>query len=280
MERKEITNFKVLSEEPRGYLAKYWIKDGIEKLIKFNNELYPDQDIMEKLSADILKAVSLKCVTVQLGYDSKNKNNCCIIDTFLENEGDITYEVDSNWFIKDTGNPDYDISSAIARIFYNFSSLYNISKRELKDIKDDFLKMILGDCLIGNEDRKLKNVALIFNEKTFQYRLAPSFDNSLAFHCYQLTNSEPVCFIGNQYFNITDVLNYLIKNYYELLEDVIFKIITFTNFDLITLMKKYNNELPYEKIAYIINHIQNVTDILKQKTKVSKEEDIKIDFNK
>lgn len=268
MNRIDVTKFDILSQEPRGFSEKYWIRDNIPKLVKYNNEIYKDQDIMEKLSSEILKSLSLKCVSVNLGYNnSKPNGNCCIIDTFLEHEGDVSYEVDYRWIKSPTtGNVNNDIAFCFSKVFYYFSNLYNISNQEYQELKKDYIRMILGDCIIGNEDRKLKNVALIFNENNKKYRLAPSFDNALAFHCYGLVDTEPVCFVGNQYFNTNEVVNYIVENQYEVVEDVLNNLQFFVHSGFNDITDKYSKILDKQKVNYIIDHIKGINNIINKKS--------------
>ncbi|MEG2322561.1 MAG: hypothetical protein RSB71_03680 [Bacilli bacterium] len=253
MQRKDISLFKPISEEPRGFTKKYWISDEINKLVKYNNDFYKDQDVMEKLASVILNCLDINVVKVELGKSLIG--NCCLIDTFL-NDDEVLYEVDGFWAIVESNNVNADIATSFSKVFYKFSKLYNVKKDELENIKKDYIRLILGDCLIGNEDRKLKNVALIFNERTKVYRLAPSFDNALAFHAYNLLDKEAVAYIGNQYFNVTDVMKYLYDNYLDIVEPIMDKVDNFVDNTLVNLLSGL--EIDQAKKEYIINYMENI----------------------
>ena len=108
--RKEIINIPKIGEEPRGTNNKYWISDkGIKKLVKYNSDIYPDLDVMESLSSDILNKIGIDCVNVELGYNSGNNKNCCIIDSFLLKDCEILYEIDSDWAKRDVKDIDREI---------------------------------------------------------------------------------------------------------------------------------------------------------------------------
>lgn len=258
MERIDASLFKPIKDEKRGFTTKYWIYDKKSKLIKFNNELYKDQDVMEKLSSDILKTLEVDTVNVNLGIVGDKK--CCIVDSFLDS-GDILYEVDHFWAIRETGNVEEDIGMALSKVIYIFSSLYDISKEELDEIKRSYIRMIFADCIIGNEDRKLKNVALIFNENSLKYRLSPSFDNALSFNAYTMINTEPVAYIGNQYFNSADIINYLQKYYLDIVNPISEKLNNLVANDLISLLNKYD-EIEYKKVSYIITELKRINDLI------------------
>ena len=263
MQRIDISEIPKYSDEPRGHTNKYWINKNGLKLVKYNETLYPDQDIMEKLSSEILKRLSLNTVNVELGFNSSNDCNCCIIDSFLC-DGEVSYSINQNWIKLAPNNSKLNISICIYRVFKIFENLHNIDNQELENIKSDYIRMIFADCIIGNEDRKLKNVDLIFNEKTMKYRLAPIFDNAVAFHAYSLSSDDTVAYVGNELFFTDDILDFLIMYYYNEIKDIISKL---RELDIELLLNQYD-EISNEKKIYIINHInktRNKIDELERK---------------
>ena len=55
MKRVNVKTYPIIGEEPRGTNEKFWIKtENGNKLVKFNSQIYPDMDIMEAISAQIL----------------------------------------------------------------------------------------------------------------------------------------------------------------------------------------------------------------------------------
>lgn len=84
-ERKAISQWNFVKIESRGKAIadKFWVEEnGVLKLVKLNGST--DQDVMEKLSSDILRQLDLPCVEVELGYDEYTKMNdmLTIVDSF------------------------------------------------------------------------------------------------------------------------------------------------------------------------------------------------------
>lgn len=259
MKRVNISSFEPIAQEPRGFTKKYWIDSGIHQLIKFNNDLYPDQDIMEKLSCDFLEVLEIPHASVELG--TNGIDNCCIVNTFLK-EGEVLYEVDYRWAVRETNDVMSDIGISFSKVFTIFENLYDIDKAQLKQIKEQYITLILGDIILGNEDRKLKNVALIFNEESEKYSLAPAFDNALSFHAFNLNGSDPVCYIGNQYFESKDVIQYMLKYHIDIIGSIIQNLQLKMDF-FIQILDNYD-ELDHKKKSYIIQHLKTISSMLVQ----------------
>lgn len=255
MKRKDIVNIPKIGKEPRGTNNKYWIKDkGINKLVKYNSDIYPDLDVMESLASDILKKIKIDCVNVELGYNSDIKQNCCIIDSFLLKDCEVLYEIDIDWPEREIKDINREIEMSFGRVFGIFYKL--CSEEELKQLIKQYIRKTLGDIIIGNEDGKLKNTGLIFNEETHRYRLTPNFDNGLAFHSYIFGQSnEPICYIGNQGFTSNEVLTYILNNKYDDVSDIIDSFNDFMENDYIQLIDTYQPVLEPKKYHYIIKHL-------------------------
>ncbi|MEG0026084.1 MAG: hypothetical protein RR847_01830 [Bacilli bacterium] len=269
MIRKEVSDLAKIGEEPRGFSKKYWVEEEIKKLLKYNNDIDIDQDVMEKLSSDILKKVGIDCVNVSLGYNSDINTKCCLVDNFLINKSDVLYDIDIPWATREIVDTQRDIKFCFGRVFGIFYKLHKIEEKEFKKLNSQYIKMIFGDCIIGNEDGKLKNVGLIFNKNTHKYRLAPSFDNALSFNNYRYIDNEPVCYIGNQQFYSKDVIDYIIKNHFSDIKDTTEKLDLLVKNDLYNMLANYKGEIEQLKIIHIINHITDINQhVNKQKKKL------------
>lgn len=278
MERIDISDKTQVSPEPRGYSDKYWIKN---RLVKYNCKTYPDADLMESISAEILKLLNINTVNVGLGinYNFKlykfDSEKCCIVDNFLTNEGDVTYDLSTEWVTNVSNNVDKCIRNSFYKMFQKFNNpLMAISDEEILEVQKNYIRMILGDCIINNEDRRIKNVCLIYNENNLSYRLAPSFDNALAFHSFLLQNQVPVCCIGEQYFEVKDVIRYIINTYYKDVVDILENLDICTN-KLDFLLDKYKEEISEEKLLFIYQYIIDINRIIKE-IEINKENEKRI----
>ena len=124
--------------------------------------------------------------------------------------------------------------------------------------------MVFGDCILDNEDRRLKNIESIFNEKTGSYRLAPSFDNGLAFNAFNIGDTEGYCYIGNQEFPVRSIIEYIIKHHQEEVSDIIESLDILANTKIEEIIITYQEEIPQEKLLYIYNYITNINGLVKE----------------
>ena len=260
-----MSNLNFLRVEPRGNVVceKFWVEqEGIKKLVKLSGEAN-DQDVMEVLSSKILKSLNINCVEAELGYDSFSKKNGCLITSFLIDEADVSYET-MKW--ENIKNIDYSkqIEQCFEQVFYNYSMLYQITDEELNKLKRDYIRIIFGKCIIENSDTKLENIELIFNEKSKKYRLPPSFDNAIAFRSYNSFVS-PVCCVGNQYLESSQVVDSIMNNYFEYISDIPELLEHFIENDLECLINYFSDEIIEEKRNYIINHLCQFNNSIQNK---------------
>ena len=259
MQRIDISKLDFLRIEPRGKAVneKFWVIDnGVKKLVKVSNN--SDQDIMEYLTSVILKKLNISCVDVQLGYDLYARHNCCLITNFLTDEADVSYDI-LEWIpIKDS-TKEKELHLCFEQIFNKFFSLSMISKDNGEQLKKQYIRILFGKCLTENIDAKLENIGLIFNEKTKQYRLPPSYDNGFSFNSFK-SIGIPYCCVGYQYFEIPDIINYIIDNYFEFVDDIIVNLDNLIE-ELDNILINY--EIKEEKKKYIIEYIKNMHEYIK-----------------
>lgn len=274
MNRIDVADFPKVNEEPRGFNVKYWIDAGGKKIVKYNDPSVKDSDVIESLSSLILKYLGLPTTDVILGYNSDQEYlkdnglsdpNCCIINTFLQKPSEIVINLLNNpWKYHKTADIQKDISIAFYGMFKIFSNLMDINEEDLNKMKIDYIRMVLGDCIIDNEDRRLKNVEAIYDEKSFTYHLAPSFDNALAFNAYNIGSTESYCYIGNQEFPAKEIIKHIINHYYKEVDDIIQNLEYLINSDLEKLLNYYKGEISEEKLTFIYNYITATLDFIKE----------------
>lgn len=262
MERIEVSNLDFIRIEPRGKgtFEKFWVNhDGYKKLVKINGS-DSDQDVMEKISSVILKQLGVDAVDVDLGYDECSKSNCCLVTSFLTDEADTSYDT-YNCIVIRRDNQLEELRLCFEQIFSLYASLALISSTNLEQLKIDFIRTIFGKCLIDNLDAKLENIGLIFNEKNNNYRIPPSYDNGLAFSSYKSV-SIPHCCVGNQYFEIPLIIDFLLENYLDNIKDIVDNLDDVIN-SLDRLISKYM--LDNSKKQYVIEYMSEINKKIKQK---------------
>jgi len=274
--RIDISNYPVFLPEKRGSTDNnYWIFDQtkkIAKLIKNSNVdsiIHRDQDVIEKLSSDILSYLKIKCMNVKLGYN--NGKNCCILDNFLT-EVDSLYDIKGVFeFVEvDSGDIMDDIDNCFTQMFWNFADKqYEISDIELEEMRKDYVRIVFGDCILSNYDRHTGNVAIIYNEREKWFRLAPSYDNANSFLGSDLLVKYE-CRIGNQSFKMGNVLTYILQNHYKYVEDIISSLDTLVAENLIFIIGKYKGEISPDKQQYIMNYVNTINEIVQSELIPSK----------
>lgn len=120
--------------------------------------------------------------------------------------------------------------------------------------------MVFGDCIIDNEDRRLKNIEAIYNERRFCYRLAPSFDNALAFNAFNIGSNEGYCYIGNQEFPVYSIIDYIMQHHYPIVDDVVQNLDYLASQGIESILSEYNNEIAPEKSEFIYDYVKSTNE--------------------
>lgn len=258
MNRISVVKFAVMRMEPRGIgvKEKFWIQqNGKYQLVKIS-EPSVDQDIIEFLSSMILKEIGVSCVNVTLGYDNYTDKNCCLVDSFLTKEGDVSYEITGWQFIR-RNTMEEELELCVQQVFQKYASLYGITEQDLFKIKRDYIRNLFGKCIINNFDTKLGNVGIIYNEKEDSYRLPPAFDNGCAFKDYNSFN-DPICFVGEQFFSVSLVIDYILEFYYEDVADIIENLSILVDGKLVQLLNSFKEEIVPAKLLYIDHYLRKM----------------------
>lgn len=276
MERIDVTNLPKISEEPRGHSVKYWIDQESPKIIKYNDPTCKDADVMESLSSTILHALNIPAISVELGYNQNQEYldqmniddpKCCIIDSFLIRPGDTIHEIHPNWSRPNTKDEQKNISICFYKVFSMFDSLIGNEPENAENMKINYVRQVFGDCIVDNEDRRLNNIGVIYNEQDFTYRLAPSFDNALAFN---LGGGEGYCYIGNQEFPVSSIIEYITRHYQPAICDIIQNLDNLVSSDLDSIISTYASEIPQDKLSYIYQTITETNELIQSKTNHNK----------
>lgn len=270
MERINISELSKAYEEPRGYSTKYWVTSPTKRLIKYNDVTSPDADVMESLAATILNSLHIDSVNARLGINTNGSQidslgitdpNCCIIDSFLVDDADVTISLTHNKWARTSANDEQkNIDRCFYRVFSIFGNLMGISENEIAMMKGQYIRMVFGDCIIDNEDRRLKNIEAIYNERRFCYRLAPSFDNALAFNAFNIGSNEGYCYIGNQEFPAYSIIDYIMQHHYPIVDDVVQNLDYLASQGIESILLEYSNEIAPDKSEFIYDYVKSTNE--------------------
>lgn len=258
MKRIDITEFDNIGAEPRGFLKKHWVKAEEKKLAKFNNNIYPDQDILEQMACRIHKVLGVETVEVQLIHHEEHGNGC-MVKSFLKKDTEVLLELEKKPLIKNDDNETLNISKSFWSVYAQLSS--KTKEDSWEDLRSNYNRIVMADCLLGNEDRDIGNLGIIYDEQTTEKRLTPAYDNGLIFNSFPVER-DYYCYVGRNQYNAKGIINYLVKYAHD---DVMPIIDNFVNgYDEIqTILNDYEKVLEPDKYIYIQNNLMKTHDYLR-----------------
>ncbi len=165
-----------------GYLKKKWIiADGKRCLIKDGTNPTRQQPINEALASKIMDLLGIDHVKYELIYSDERR--CSICDNFLTPDTEYV----SAWSVMKTQPRQKGVSA--------YEHFMNCCKElGVPDITSATDKMIVGDYLIGNEDRHFNNFGLIRDANTLEWKgFAPLFDFGNSFYYDRLMDQIKQC---------------------------------------------------------------------------------------
>lgn len=187
-----------LNHEEKGVMVKHWIMiDDVKYLFKTNYK-YPDEitytNFGEVLYSNLSRRLHFPCVTSYFATTNYYGEDCngVLVKSFFKDEskedsmsyGDMVYmaRTRSNQFYY-RSNFD-NVESCIDVVKY--IAKYLDKKVDLKQMRQDLVKMAIVDCFLGQSDRHQTNIEFIFDREN-NMRLAPTFDNGF---CLSFAHTE------------------------------------------------------------------------------------------
>lgn len=173
IEKEKIENHTSKGNQPKWHIENKWYKAdhmGYEAMAEYIvSELLKKSNISDFVEYDLIK----------IKYDNKESIGCASNNFKSDNEMLIPLEKLHRQYF---GN---GLADAIARktsvrdkITYTVDFVEKITG--LKNVGRYFALMLEIDAFFLNEDRHTNNIAVLRDEKTKAYRLAPIFDNGLS----------------------------------------------------------------------------------------------------
>lgn len=159
--------FLTINYNVRGSRAKRLTIDinNSKAFFKYEGEDYiVSEACSEKMCYEIAKVLSLPCAKIELAYDEES--NLGVLN-YLFN--DITYQehIDAISFLKRDNMTRKD--------FYTLSNIKKELDTKDKNLFAGFIKIMIFDCLVGEQDRHEENWGLL--EQNKQYDISPLYDN-------------------------------------------------------------------------------------------------------
>ncbi|EGT4187241.1 TPA: HipA domain-containing protein [Clostridioides difficile] len=254
-----------------GRSEKIWLINEKTKdigLFKFPKTKETGEYWAEKLACEIASLLKIPCANVEIGTYNKRIGSM----SYLINKNDEKL-IEGVWLINKY-YPCYNTDKLYDYKNNEYYSLKMIFKSiEEYNIKNDFLKMLIFDYLIGNRDRHQNNWALL--ESQNKITLSPLYDNGSSLCCYVNIENIDSFFTDHQRFEALintrsrsrirideknkkepthlEVLKYLNSNYYEQTIDFVEKIINLMNeVNINTLIDNYSENIISPKLKKLL----------------------------
>ena len=237
-------DFKLLELNPnvKGSRIKEIVidKNGEKAFFKYQGNNYlVSEACSEKMSYEIAKILGYKCAKIELARDSNG-----ILGIL-------------NYFFIDIGKEEHIDASSYLNIhsnersqFYNITNIKNILDSLDKSLFNEFIKIMIFDALIGEQDRHEENWGITNNGN--QYKLSPLYDNGDNL-LRDFKNEE----LAYKYYNgIKDFDNYINKS-----KTLIYKEdhkSKYRHFELI----EYLNSKYHDTVQHEIKNLNKLTDQL------------------
>ena len=217
-------------------------------IFKYERKDYEVSEIAsEKMSYEIAKVLNYNCAKIELARDEKNTVgilNYLFINPKIEEHIDILSYLNN----KETKRAS----------FYTISNIKKTLNKIDKELFPAFLKIMIFDCLVGEQDRHEENWGIIKRKNI--YKISPLYDNG----CNLLREFKNIKFAQDFYNKKKDFLSYIKKSKTLIYKED--KKTRYKHFELIEhLYKLYPKEITKEiknlekltdtKIEEIVNHI-------------------------
>lgn len=271
-ELRNFDNWSVIEDTPFGSGAsrKYWLFNGEEKGIfkfpKISEGKITGEYWAESLAYEIANILNISCAKIDMGtyhgelgsmsYMLLNKGEALIEGiTFISK---LYLDYDKNTFY-----------SEISDMWYSLEMIKN--SLEEFGLFEDFLKIPIFDCLIGNSDRHHSNWAIIESEKG-EKRISPLYDNGSSL-C-SIENEDKISLRDKNWINARiysksksmiriknkqkrpthhEVLEYITKYYYEETKDFAGKIADALSDNAIkNLLEDYPDDIISESVKSLL----------------------------
>ena len=178
----EYSNWQIYegASEGSGRSDKIWLINPDTKeigLFKFPKTDKTTEYISEKLASELAGLIGLKCAKIELGkYNSRIGSMSYLINKKSEILIEGIYLINKKY-------PNYDPASMYDNVNEEYYSIEMVlNSLDEYNLKNEFLKIVIFDFLIGNTDRHQNNWAVIRHKDTFE--MCPMYDNGSSLCCY------------------------------------------------------------------------------------------------
>ena len=162
-------DFRFLENNPnaKGSRVKKLIIDNNEEkaFFKYEGEGYfVSEACSEKMSYEIAKILGYECARIELAKDSEGTIG---ILNYLFVKKDVIEHIDAISYL--------NIHNEERPVYYTISNIKKTLDELDKSLFQDFIKIMIFDALVGEQDRHEENWGITINRK--KYKISPLYDN-------------------------------------------------------------------------------------------------------
>lgn len=258
---------KKIIYEGETYLVKF--PDPVRE--KGNSMSYMNNQFSEYIGCHIIESLGLRVQKTILGtYTESGKEKIVVACKDFTNSEETLVEFTS------LGNSITDTDRAYSTSIEDIYAIINNSDIKNKnEIIESFWDLFVADALIGNPDRHLDNIGLLYNGKANTYRFSPIYDCGSSLHAlYSYEKKQEILNDRTEFKNVC----YNVSSVYKLNGKKIFYNEIFKNppEDLKRAIVRIVPRIEINKIYNIIDNTLGLLplekDFLKQSIKIRKEE--------
>lgn len=234
------TDFRFIQDEPivRGSRKKMLAINNKRKIamFKYEREDYDcSEACSEKLAYEIARVLKYDCAKIELAVD--NDNNIGVLNYYFSDRFNAPHTDIIAYLNKDTKE---------RNSYYTISNIKSVLDALDTDLFKDFIKIMIFDALIGEQDRHEENWGI--TEKEGRYYISPLYDNGDSL-LREFRNIETA---QKYYFGIKDFNSYIYRS-----QTIIYKEDNKSKYKHFELIKYLYDNYP----QYVISEIDNLTKL-------------------
>ena len=213
-------------------------KKGNKAFFKYEGQGYlVSEACSEKMSYEIAKVLNYKCARIELAKDQQGTI------------GVLNYLFVDNCVSEHTDAVSYlNIHDNERSKYYTISNIKKVLDELDKNLFADFIKIMIFDALVGEQDRHEENWGI--QKREDKYILSPLYDNG----CNLLRNFKDESYANDYYNGIKNFNSYIYKS-----KTIIYKEDNKKQYKHFELIEYLNNNY-HDIVQKEINNLNNLTD--------------------
>lgn len=172
------------------------------------------EDLREKLASELLNLCNIPCADVDLFVDDNQSQYCFSYNVLKENEQHIC--LSTNSINVENKSKEEIFKCYMESISASIISLPGITRQEYLEIRKRIIELYFFDLIIDHYDRKSDNHKVIYDVTNKKYKAPIAYDYGVAFNPSSVQKNGLFFYLNNE-----ETMNFLLKNYFSELKELI-----------------------------------------------------------